>query len=168
MRARSLRGIPVLALLPLAATTLGCGAEKEAADPGAFVRAETVNRIGPPSRASSRTVRCGCDADGGLHVSAPQGSRVTVPDDAIHPAEAEVVMPEERAAMRIRTTKSLGFIGDNKLTQTPSRGGPWNVPNALLPPHHHVEPHYGAPRGYGYAPAPPGYPYGHSVWTDWR
>ena len=114
----------------------GC-ADKEAADPGAIVREELVNRIGPPSRATSRTVRCGCDADGELHVSAPQGSQVTVPEDATHPAEAQIVLPDDRPGMPLRRTKSLGFIGDGKLTPSPSRGGPWNVPDALLPPHRH-------------------------------
>ena len=120
----------------------GC-ADKEAADPGAIVREELVDRVGPPSRATSRTVRCGCDADGDLHVSAPHGSQVTVPEDATHPAEAQIVLPDDRLGMPLRRTKSLGFIGDGKLTPSPSRGGPWNVPDALLPPHRHYAPSYG-------------------------
>ncbi|MBX3233242.1 MAG: hypothetical protein KIT84_20835 [Labilithrix sp.] len=125
-----------------------------------MVRAETVNRIAPPSRATSRTVRCGC-SDDGLHITAPPGSKVTVPEDATYDAEAQIVLPDEAPGQPIRRTKSLGFIGDAPLTQTPSRGGPWNAPDALLPPHAHHEPYYGLPRGgygyraprYGYAPS---------------
>jgi hypothetical protein len=121
----------------------GC-LEKEAADPHAFLREETVNRVGPASRATSRTVRCGCDADGGLHLRTPQGSRVTVPEDdnPAYVSEAEVVLPDDAPAYR-RTSKSLGFIGDSKLTPGRSHGGPWNVPDALLPPHRHLTPSYG-------------------------
>jgi hypothetical protein len=131
------------------AVLTGC-VEKESVDPGAIVREETVNRVGPPSRATSRTVRCGCDADGGLHLSAPRGSRVLVPEDATQAAEAEVVLPDDGAPIPLRRTKSLGFIGDGKLTSSSSRGGPWNVPDALLPPHQHVEPRYGGYSSYGY------------------
>jgi hypothetical protein len=112
--------------------------DKEAADPSLW-REEGVARA--PAGASSRTVRVGCDDDG-LHIRAPQGSRVTVPDDATYPAEAEIAVEEDVPARPLRRTKSLGFIGDNKLTPTPSRGGPWNVPDGLLPPHEHVEPRY--------------------------
>jgi hypothetical protein len=122
---------------------LGGCVEREAADPGEFVREEIVNRVTPPSRATSRTVRCACDADGALHISAPQGSDVSVPEDAVHPSEAQIVLPEDQPrGVRLRQTKSLGFIGDNKLSGGVSRGGPWNVPDALLPPHVHREHQY--------------------------
>ena len=74
----------------------GC-AEKDALDPGAIVREEVVNRIGPPSRATSRTVRCACDTDGGLHVRAPQGSRVAVPEDATYDAELATARQSARS-----------------------------------------------------------------------
>jgi hypothetical protein len=150
-------------LLPL--LCVGC-LDKEAADPGAVVREEVVDRVGPPSRATSRTVRCGCDEDGALHVSAPQGSQVAVPEDATHPAEAQIVLPEDRPGTPLRQTKSLGFVGDGKLSQLPSRGGPWNVPDALLPPHQHFEPRYGPGPAYGYR-AFRGYGYGYPIATPY-
>ena len=128
---------------------IGC-ADKGAADPGTLLREETVNRVGAPSRATSRTVRCGCDADGELHVRAPHGSEVRRPEDGTYPAEAEIVLAEDPPPARLRHSKSLGFIGDSKLTPSPSRGGPWAVPDALLPPHAHVEPRYGGGGSWGY------------------
>jgi len=101
----------------------------------------------------SRSVRCRCDAEGGLHVEAPADARVTRPEGEAD-AQAEIALDDEaRRGLPLRTTKSLGFIGDGKLSQSPSRGGPWNVPDALLPPHAHDEPRYGG----GYA----GYAYGY-------
>jgi hypothetical protein len=132
----------VLFALAAALGSVGCAA-KEAEDPGSILREETVDRIGPPSRATSRTVRCGCDADGDLHVRAPQGSRVFRPDDATYDAEAEIVLPEDAPRGPLRRTKSLGFIGDGKLGPSRTRGGPWAAPDGLLPPHHHFEPRYG-------------------------
>ncbi len=140
----------LLLLASLGIFAMGC-AEKQAADPGEVVRAETVSRIAPPSHDTSRTIRVGCDDDG-LHIKAPPGSRVTVPDDATHDAEAQIVLPYDGEGRPIRVTKSLGFIGDAPLTQTPSRGGPWNVPDAVLPQHPHHEPRYGTPGGYYGAP----------------
>lgn len=91
--------------------------------------------------AASAKVRCRCDADGGLHVHAPAGAKVTVPETASEEeadAEAEIeVEVGPRPGTRIRNTVSLGFVGDAPLTQVPSRGGPWNVPDALLPIHSH-------------------------------
>jgi hypothetical protein len=173
---RAIIGIPLVVVC--ASGALGC-LDKEAQDPGTIVREETVNRVGPPSRATSRTVRCGCDADANLHISAPQGSQVSRPEDATHDAEAQVVLPDD-APVPLRRTKSLGFIGDAPLTQRPSRGGPWNVPDALLPAHRHIEPSYGVGYGYrsygrgwvpsaGYAPAPPAYGGGMtSIPPGWR
>lgn len=136
----------------------GC-ADKESIDPGTLLREEiasassgdTVNRIGPPSRATSRTVRCECDEEGDLHVRAPEGSRVFRPDDG-DAAAAEVVLPDDPAPAPFRRTKSLGFIGDGKLGASRVHGGPWAVPDALLPPHSH-----GAPTGYGYGYRARGY-----------
>jgi len=157
----------LLLIASLGIFSMGC-AEKQAADPGELVRAEghfldhpssrsaeggreTVSRIAPPSYDTSRTVRVGCDDDG-LHIKAPPGSKVTVPDDATHDAEAQIVLPYDGEGRPIRVTKSLGYIGDAPLTQTPSRGGPWNVPDALLPQHPHHEPRYGISGGYYGAP----------------
>lgn len=135
----------MVALLSLGALGAGC-VEKESMDPGMIVREETtlVNREAPPSRATSRTVRCGCDRDGDLHIAAPQGSEVTRPLDATYEAEAQIVLPDEGRSLPLRQTKSLGFIGDNKLGASRSRGGPWNAPDGLLPPHQHIEPRYGS------------------------
>lgn len=148
---RLVMGLPLCALVCVA-----CG-EREALDPGAIDREERVDRIAPPSRATSRTVRCACDAEGGLHVSAPRGSGVTVPEDATHPAEAQIVLPDDPPRGRLRTTKSLGFIGDGKLTPSPSRGGPWNAPDGLLPPHRHHVPYRTVATYPGY-PVPYGVP----------
>jgi hypothetical protein len=139
----------------LAFGCVGCaGAEKEASDPGAIIRDELVSRAAtaPRSLNASRTVHCACDADGGLHVVAPPGSRVTTPESASDFAQAQIDLPGDPVDMSIRRTKSLGFIGDNPLTPSPSRGGPWNVGDALLPPHRHASPHYsgcGTPGFYG-------------------
>jgi hypothetical protein len=139
----------LLALAPL--VTSGC-LEKEATDPSMIVRAESPPQSAPLRGGGSRAVRCGCDADGGLHVRAPAGSRVFVPDDASLGAEAEIIVPEEARPAPLRRVRSLGFIGDGKLTESRSRGGPWNAPDAVLPPHQHVQPYYG-PTGYGYHPS---------------
>lgn len=99
-------------------------------------------------------VTCTCDAEGGLHVQAPHRAVVRAVETSID-AEAEITMPERPPGTRIRQTVSLGFVGDGKLTAIPSRGGPWNVPDALLPPHQHRVPD--RPVGYvryGYGGAP--------------
>ena len=152
-----------LLLATLGIFVVGC-ADKEAADPGEVVRRETVTRIAPSSHDTARTVRVGCDDDG-LHITAPPGSRVTVPDDATHDAEAQVVLPYDGEGRPIRVTKSLGFIGDNPLTQSSSRGGPWNVPDALLPQHTHHQQSYGTRYhggGHSYSYSP-GYVPSHSA-----
>jgi hypothetical protein len=104
-------------------------------------------------------VRSRCDAEGGLHLQVPQGSTVERREGESEDAEAEITLPEQRGTTMIRTTRSLGFIGDGKLTQIPSRGGPWNVPDGLLPIHHHGLPDsfmdygtsgYANDDGYGY------------------
>ena len=173
-------GIPLL--VGIACGALGC-LDKEAQDPGMIVHEEMVTRVGPPARTAWRaesgatstaaptaTVRCGCDADGGLHIAAPQGSRVSRSEDA--PAEAEIVLADAAPAP-LRRSKSLGFIGDNPLGQSRSYGGPWNVPDAVLPPHRHVEPRYGF-GGYGYRGGnAPALPYGgasiaHGAPPGWR
>jgi hypothetical protein len=113
-----------------------------------------------PSGPSGLDVGCRCDADGNLHIHAPQGARVR-PAEGLEDAAAEISFPGQRRGEPIRRTVSLGFIGDGKLTETTSRGGPWNAPDALLPPHAHGfadRPHaYGGfvNRGHGfYEPAP--------------
>src|SRR4051812_15626417 len=83
-----------------------------------FVRGEEAADAAPPAR-DPRAVRCACDAEGGLHVRAPGGSQVAIPEDASFPAEAEVVIPDGYAEGPVRRTKSLGFIGDNPLTPSP-------------------------------------------------
>ena len=114
-----------LVLIPFATCLVIFGAgceEKEATDPGMVVRAE-VARSGtgvreeqfPLMRAPGhdKTLRCGCDINGGLHIAAPPGAKVTVPEDAAYPAEAEITLPQSNGP--IRRVKSLGFIGDTPL-----------------------------------------------------
>jgi hypothetical protein len=167
-------GAVVVFSLASSLTALGCidheSATSIARDPSSVsldfkdrARDETtipVDRVSPPSRATSRTVRCGCDADANLHVAAPQGSLVTRPEDASHAAEAQIVIPEDGPprARPIRTSRSLGFIGDAPLTPSPSRGGPWNAPDAVLPPHTHGSWSNGGGYGSGYR----SFGYGHS------
>lgn len=105
----------------------------------------------------SSKVRCRCDADGGLHVTAPANAQVRpMTNGDREDAEAEIALAERPAGTRIRRTVSLGYVGDGPLTQVPSRGGPWNVPDALLPAHQHVEPRYPSVITYGTAGV---YPY---------
>lgn len=113
----------------------------------------------------SAKVRCRCDADGGLHVTAPANAQVRpMTNGDREDAEAEIALAERPAGTRIRRTVSLGYVGDGPLTQVPSRGGPWNVPDALLPAHQHVEPRYPSVitygGGYGYRVPYGAYGYG--------
>jgi hypothetical protein len=105
-------------------------------EPGAIVR-EEVARTSVPYPPHAASVRCACDANGDLHVRAPQGATVTRPPDAANGDAVADISFEEEPRRPIRTVKSLGFIGDNKLTETPPRGGPWAAGDALLPPHAH-------------------------------
>jgi hypothetical protein len=132
--------------LALASVIVLAGCAKEAQDPGEILAEEKARAL-RPSYGSGAKVTCRCDAEGGLHVGAPQGSRVTAhgPDGD---AEAEIILPAQEAAQPIRRTISLGFVGDGPLTQTLSHGGPWNAPDAVLPPHTHSSGRYGS--GYGY------------------
>lgn len=148
---------PALLATALASTALlfGCATDGDAflkgADEGFPVATSTPTR---PTRAPSAAVTCRCDARGGLHVRAPHEATVrAVPagDDAA--AEIRFDEPDPRP---IRTTKSLGFIGDGPLGQGPQRGRPaYEAQDALLPPHAH-----GASRwGYGRSS------YGGTRWT---
>jgi len=64
-------------------------------------------------------------------------------------AEPPIVLPEQKRPppRPIRTTQSLGFIGDNPLTPSRTYGGPWAAPDAVLPKHSHSS---GSRSGYGY------------------
>ncbi len=128
-----------------------CGpSERESMDPGVIEReaiAQGQARAAAEGARHETIVKCACDAEGGLHVQAPNDARVT----ATGPGAAEIALddaPQERVPLR--TTKSLGFIGDNPLTPNVSYGGPWNAPDAVLPPHAHVDP----------------YPYWNPLWND--
>jgi hypothetical protein len=82
-----MRAGAVVFMLASPLTALGCIDRDASAlhDPGELAREEIpVDRVSPPSRATPRTVRCGCDADGNLHVAAPPGSKVSRPEDASH------------------------------------------------------------------------------------
>lgn len=150
--------------LSSAVTAIGCvdrdpfnASDVAAADAFHAREAEKARMASSPP--SAQTVRCRCDEEGNLHVHAPRGSTVRAAQrEGDDDAEAEITVPERRPGTPIRQTVSLGFVGDGKLTQTPSHGGPWNVPDGLLPKHAHgmpdrpyVGPRYYAPaRFYGY------------------
>ncbi len=115
-------GVSPVALLAAVATT-GCFGHP--LDPGE-IAAEEMARASQPSGRGGETVTCRCDAEGGLHVRAPAGAALRVPDGAEREdAEVEITLAGARAEP-IRRTRSLGFIGDGKLTESASRGGPWN------------------------------------------
>src|SRR4051812_35220215 len=97
-------------------------AERDPMDPGSISREMTMTAPKQPA-----SVRCACDADGGLHVAAPENARVT----AVGPGEAEIGFTDD-APRPIRVTKSLGFIGDNKVDESHGSSA-----DALLPPHTH-------------------------------
>lgn len=108
---------------------------------------------------TGNTVKCACDAEGGLHVQAPRGAAVKVTEGG-DDAEAEITMPsaERPPGTRIRQTVSLGYAGDGKLTEIPSRNRPSSEPDR--PVGYAV---YGYP-GYGYGYPSYGYPsYGRIV-----
>lgn len=105
-----------------------------AADAFHASQAAAATRRSVEPAAGGVKVACRCDAEGGLHVQAPQGATVTTTSvDDGEDAAAEITMAEatagERAAgTRLRRTVSLGFAGDGKLTQLPSRSAPMNAP----------------------------------------
>jgi hypothetical protein len=113
-------------MFPLLA--FGC-AEKQAENPGEVLRTEMTNveptrphaRAEMFSHANPQSVRAGCDANGNLHLTTPPGSRVSRPEDPTFPSEAVVDLPDPQRGRPIRVTKSLGFIGDNKLNEGPLR-----------------------------------------------
>jgi hypothetical protein len=150
------QGVSSVALLSVLVTT-GCFGHP--LDPGE-IAAEDLAR-GPTAAGRGRggeTVTCRCDAEGGLHVRAPEGATLRVPDGArSEDAEAEIVFADAAPSQPVRRTRSLGFIGDNKLTESRSRGGPWNAPDAVMPIHPHGGGSYGYGSGYGvrygYGPA---------------
>ncbi len=168
-----------LAILGLGLTTFatGCG-EREpynaydvaAANQFQAQQREEALRHAPADKGANdgakAKVVCRCDADGGLHVTAPPDARVTAREG--EDAEAEISLDDRPPGTRLRRTVSLGYVGDGPLTQIPSRGGPWNVPDAILPLHDHVETRYpsigyGGPYGYyGYRG------YRHSGWGTSR
>jgi|GEM_PF-5047441 len=120
------------------------------------------NTTGASARSGAAKVTCRCDAEGGLHVTAPASAQVRVPEGAARDdAEAEITVEERAPGTPIRRTISLGYVGDAPLTQTPSRGGPWNAPDGVLPRHEHVEPRYPSV-GFGYVPFYGGYGYGYA------
>lgn len=112
------------------ATALGCGIDREAEDPGVFVRSQDMS------------VRCEADEGGNLHVRAPADARVVAAADAPEGAAAEITLGDDVAQMPrpIRPrSRSLGFIGDGKLNEGRSHGNRYGygVHDDLLPPHAH-------------------------------
>ncbi|HEY8075253.1 MAG TPA: hypothetical protein VIF62_14110, partial [Labilithrix sp.] len=99
------------ALFVAAFLLAGCGAsERESMDPGTMQREAVARGQSREYEAHRETVvRCACDADGGLHVQAPDDARVT----ATGPGAADIVFDEGPPRRPIRTTVSLGYIGDN-------------------------------------------------------
>jgi hypothetical protein len=150
------QGVSSVALLSVLVTT-GCFGHP--LDPGEIAAEDLALGAGAPARGrGGETVRCRCDAEGGLHVRTPAGATLRVPDGARgEDAEAEITLADDAPAQPIRRTRSLGFIGDNKLTEGRSRGGPWNAPDAVMPIHPHGSSSYGYGSGYavrsGYGPA---------------
>jgi hypothetical protein len=159
-------------LVASAVSAIGCiGRDRDPLDPSDFNGSSAEERV--PSRAPrgdpQKTVHAACDEDGNLHVRAPENVRVTTPEDARANAEAEIAL-DDQPGRPIRRTKSLGFIGDNKLGPSRSHGGPWNAPDGVLPPHRHGYPSYGGPGSYvyrpswGYGPPRPRLPYDPAPW----
>jgi hypothetical protein len=172
---------PLVTVLCVASALFATGCiDREPFNPADVAAADAFHarEAAAASRASGPSaldVSCRCDADGNLHVHAPQAA-VVRPAEGLEDAAAEISVPGRPRGEPIRRTVSLGFIGDGKLTETAPRGGPWNAPDALLPPHAHGvadRPHeYGGfvdlGRGF-YVPAPlPGhvYPYPYSYDPD--
>ena len=132
-------------LLLLAYASSGCE-RRDPLDPHEYVAEETA-RVARASAASQPAagahVTCRCDDEGGLHVAAPEGSIVTTPTDAARAdAEADIIVasePSEAPGTRLRHTVSLGFIGDNKLTETPPYGEGYVDGGFYYPP----TPYYG-------------------------
>lgn len=128
--------LAVLASVALVALA-GC-ADKEAENPGDVLRNDMTNveptrphaRAEMFSHAEPKSVRAACDSNGNLHLTTPPGSHVVRPDDATFPSEAIVELPQERGKP-IRVTKSLGYIGDNKLGEsyTPHDDQPLTYPS---------------------------------------
>jgi hypothetical protein len=150
----AMRAVAVTVLsLASAVTAIGCverdpfnASDIAAADAFHAREAAKAQSGNPVAPSTTGAVRCRCDGDGNLHVNAPQGSTVRATEGQ-EDAEAEITLPERRPGTPIRTTVSLGFVGDGKLTQSPSHGGPWNAPDGLLPKHAHGMPD--RPYGYG-------------------
>ena len=104
-----------------AIAALGCE-RREANDPSDFIAAETA-RVAYAERVRTRAhVVCRADAEGGLHVVAPAGSTVEFANEGTD-AQADIFFADEGPSQPIRRTISLGFIGDNKLTETPPGNG---------------------------------------------
>ena len=116
------------AILTLLITT-GCYG-RHPLDPSETEEAE-VARSPSASHITSR-----CDASGGLHVTAPQNAAVVARDSVDAQIEISIAEPETDTGPS-RRTRSLGFVGDAPLTQSRTYGGPWNVPDGLLPIHPH-------------------------------
>ena len=132
-----MRRLPFVFVLPITALALlsGC-AEKEAENPGDVLRSDmtTVEPTRPHARAEMfshaepQSVRAACDANGNLHLTTPPGSRVIRPDDATFPSEAIVALPDQQRGKPIRVTRSLGYIGDNKLGESQRVASPYIPP----------------------------------------
>lgn len=149
-------------LVASAVSAIGCiDRNRDFMDPSGFNGqgghvAEERTPAPAPRGDPQKTVSVACDEDGNLHVRAPENVKVTTPEDGRADAEAEISL-DDAAGRPIRRTKSLGFIGDNKLGPSRSHGGPWNAPDGVLPPHAHGRPgSYGGYRPYaqtfGYPP----------------
>lgn len=126
-----------LIVVTAGALAVGC-VDKEAADPAEIMREEMLL---PPSSIGFddpiHSVRVAEDDRGGLIVQAPPGARVIRPEGSPYAAEVQVLMPPANEHRPIRTSKSLGYIGDGKLGEGSHYGGAWNVPDNLLPQHSH-------------------------------
>ena len=150
-RAARMRGGSIVVVVVSCATGAVACVDREADDPGAALRSSAIGH---------GTVRCRADEDGNLHVRAPADARVIAPADAVEGATADIAWaPEDDVAQMPRPvrprSRSLGFIGDGKLTETPRAEDRWSygAHDDLLPPHPHPShpPHPAVwPGAYGY------------------
>lgn len=103
--------VSVVTCLAVALTAIGCvdrdpHSASDVAEADAFLARQSARALRGAPEAGAATaagkVRCRCDADGGLHVEAPQGSNVVqVSEESSEDAEVEVTFATRASAMPI-------------------------------------------------------------------
>ena len=150
------RGLLTVLFAVAAAGCIG----RDPLDPSSELIARDLARPSRAPASGGEKLTCRCDAEGGLHIRAPEGSTVRGTERAgLEDAEAEITLPEDTPSQPMRHTKSLGFIGDNKLTETPPGGGSWNYGHGggYYGGGYHGGGYYGGGYGRGYASSGRGY-----------